>query len=143
MTAPVLKVFFGNGRAFELNMQDITHEESIRQFLNCNTINWITGHIVVSRNSILLSLGLPAIIDDNFKKIYDRGAPMMDISAAMPFEELKKLFTDSQQPIMSGIEKVSNVEALEKIAFSGFHEAYHIGQLGLLRKLIGKEGAIK
>lgn len=143
MTAPVLKVFMGNGRAFGLNMGDITHEESIRQFENCNTINWITGHILVNRSSILVSLGLPAITDDSFKSIYDRGAKMMDISVAKPYEELKKLFTESQQPLMAGIEKVTNAEVLEKLAFGGFHEAYHVGQLGLLRKLTGKEGAIK
>jgi uncharacterized damage-inducible protein DinB len=30
-----------------------------------------------------------------------------------------------------------------KLAFLVFHEAYHVGQLGLLRRNLGKEGAIR
>ena len=29
-----------------------------------------------------------------------------------------------------------------RLAFLQFHEAYHAGQLGLLRRLLGKDGAI-
>ena len=31
---------------------------------------------------------------------------------------------------------------LDKLAFLQFHEAYHSGQLGLLRRIVGKPGAI-
>jgi uncharacterized damage-inducible protein DinB len=31
----------------------------------------------------------------------------------------------------------------DQLAFLQFHEAYHIGQAGLLRRLAGKDGAIR
>ncbi|MCH9008517.1 hypothetical protein IIA29_11025 [candidate division KSB1 bacterium] len=31
----------------------------------------------------------------------------------------------------------------EKLSFLHFHETYHLGQIGLLRRLAGKEGVIK
>jgi len=30
----------------------------------------------------------------------------------------------------------------EALTILGFHEAYHVGQLGIQRRLIGKDGAI-
>jgi hypothetical protein len=31
----------------------------------------------------------------------------------------------------------------DKLGFLQFHEAYHAGQIGLLRRLVGKEGKIQ
>jgi hypothetical protein len=38
---------------------------------------------------------------------------------------------------------VKDEAVMEQVTFLGFHEAYHLGQIGLLRKMLGKEGAIK
>jgi hypothetical protein len=58
-------------------------------------------------------------------------------------ETLKKMYEDSQPFIIQGLDKVKDEALMEQLTFMGFHEAYHLGQIGLLRNILGKEGAIK
>ena len=53
------------------------------------------------------------------------------------------MYEESQPEIMQGVEKIKDEAALDQLTFMGFHEAYHLGQIGLIRKMLGKEGAIK
>lgn len=65
------------------------------------------------------------------------------ISKAVKLEVLKKMYEYSQPSIMQGVEKVKDENLLEQLTFLGLHEVYHLGQIGFIRKLLGKEGAIK
>lgn len=140
---PIQKLFSSNERVFKITFEGITHEESLREMHNCNSANWILGHLVFIRNNILSQLGLPPIADEKMKEVYGRGVIKPDMSKAVPLNMLKKMYEQSQPAIMQGIEKVKDEAALEQLTSLGFHEAYHLGQIGLLRKMLGKEGAIK
>ena len=140
---PIQKLFSSNERLFKINFEGITHEDSLKEMYNCNSANWILGHLVYSRNAILSPLGLPSVGDEKMKEVYARGVTHPDMSKAERLEILKKMYEDSQQSIMQGVEKVKEENLLEQLTFLGFHEAYHIGQIRLIRKLLGKEGAIK
>ena len=72
------------------------------------------------------------------------------------FEKILEAFEASQQPILDGLAEISDAElgtmvpwfeseAPKSVALAGlvFHESYHLGQTGLLRRLLGKEGAIR
>lgn len=37
----------------------------------------------------------------------------------------------------------TSIEQSEEVAGLGFHEAYHAGQIAVIRRVIGKEGLIK
>jgi uncharacterized damage-inducible protein DinB len=84
---------------------------------------------------------------------YKRGsAPVKDGSDARKFEEILADFTTSQERIRAGLgrlkdedlsRKNGDQELGEALHFLHFHEAYHIGQIGLLRRIAGKEGAIR
>lgn len=39
--------------------------------------------------------------------------------------------------------KLENGNVGERLAFLQFHESYHAGQVGLLRRLLGKDGVIR
>jgi len=140
---PIQKLFSSNERLFKLTFEGITHEESLKEMHNCNSANWILGHLVFIRNTILLKLGLPPIADEKMKEIYDRGVVKPDMKKAVLFDTLKKMYEDSQAGIVQGVEKVKDEVELEQITFLGVHEAYHIGQIGLIRKMLGKDGAIR
>jgi len=99
--------------------------------------------MVYIRNTILGLLGLPPLAEEKMKDVYGRGVVKPDMSKAMNLELLKKMYLDSQPYIMQGLERVKDEAVLEQLTFMGFHEAYHLGQIGLLRKMLGKEGAIK
>jgi hypothetical protein len=140
---PIQKLFSSNERVFKINFQDITHDESLLEMNNCNSVNWIIGHMVYIRNTILSHLNLPPLADEKMKEVYGRGVIKPDMAKAMELETLKKMYEDSQPYIMNGVIKVNDEAVLEQLTFMGFHEAYHLGQIGLLRKMLGKEGAIK
>lgn len=139
---PIQKLLASNEWAFNTNLEGITHEESLKEMYNCNSINWIVGYLAYSRNGILLQLGLSPLADEGMKPIYSRGTKL-DTSKALSLDVLKKMYVASQPQIMQEVEKLKDEAKLEKITFMGFHEAYHIGQTGLLRKMLGKEGAIR
>ena len=140
---PIQKLFSSDERVFNVNLQGVTHEESLLEMHNCNSINWIVGHLVYTRNNIMLTLGLPPIADEDMKPVYARGVVGADMTKAYNLDTLKKMYVDSQPLIMDGLLKITDEAVMDQITFMGFHEAYHIGQIGILRKIIGKEGAIK
>lgn len=124
-------------------MDGISHEESIKEIHNCNSVNWIVGHIVYYRNSILAMLNMPPMANESMKEVYGSGVLKPDMKKAVQLDTLKKLFLETQTLIMAQLEKENDEAKLEKITFLGVHETYHIGQIGLLRKLLGMESAIK
>ncbi len=140
---PIQKLFSSDERVFSINLQGITHEESVLEMYNCNSINWIVGHLVYTRNSILSALGLPPIASEDLKPIYARGVVGADMTKALNLDILKKMYVDSQPLVMEGLLKITDEAILDQVTFLGFHEAYHIGQIGILRKMLGKEGARK
>jgi hypothetical protein len=140
---PVQKLFTSNERVFRLNFEGLTHDESLKEINNCNSVNWILGHIVFIRNTLLRELGLPPIANESMKDVYNRGVIKPDLTKAVMLETLKKMYEDSQPFIIQGLDKVKDEALMEQLTFMGFHEAYHLGQIGLLRKMLGKEGAIK
>ncbi len=140
---PILKLYASNERVFKINFEGITQEESLREINNCNSVNWILGHMVYIRNTILGILGLPPLAEEKMKGTYGRGVIKPDMTKAVMLDTLKKMYEDSQPYIMQALEKVKDEAMLEQLTFMGFHEAYHLGQIGMWRKMLGKEGAIK
>lgn len=140
---PIQKLFSSNERIFKINFEGITHEDSLKEMYTCNSANWILGHLVYSRNAILSSLGLPPVANETMKEVYARGVINPDMLKAVNLEILKKKYEESQPSIIQWVGMVKDENLLEQLTFFGFHEAYHLGQIGLIRKLLGKEGAIK
>ena len=158
MDPRVLAFQFGIG-AFVLdrNLQDVTNDESLRQPQpGGNTMNWIVGHVVRTRNQALALLGgTPPFEDDDFAAY---GAGGSATGKTLLLDELKRRFV-TLGPILDGALKCSSPEQLSAAApFSptgnpqetvgtllasiAFHEAYHLGQTGLSRRLLGRPGAL-
>jgi hypothetical protein len=89
-------------------------------------------------------MNLPPVASDKLKTVYERGSKMMtDMGNAENLDVLVKLFDEAQQRILEGANNTYNDEVTDKLTFLGFHEGYHVGQVATMRKLLGKEGAIK
>lgn len=153
--------FTFNHRAFSRNVAGITADESVwAPAGGGNCLNWVAGHIVATRDGLLQVLGAPPCWKSEAAKRYARGGtPITGAADAEPWENLLRLFDESQKLV---VEKVSSLDANalaaapppdrnpfrsddihELIATYTFHESYHVGQTGLLRRLLGKEGGIK
>jgi len=158
MDPQVLAFQFGVGAfVLERNLADVTNEESFRPpDPGGNTMNWIVGHVVRTRNQALALLGEKPPFEDQDFAAY--GASETRSGRTLSIDELKRRF-DTLGPIlddalrgtspsqMSGAAPFSptanpNETIGTLLASIAFHEAYHLGQTGLSRRLLGKRGAL-
>ena len=141
------------------NVGGITHEESLKQPVPAgNCVNWVLGHLVATRSGFLRGIGGEPIWGDADCERYDRhSAPIKNASEAKPLEEIWKAYETSQQRLRKTVSELTPRQLAEKAPFSpasnpdetvgsllavfAFHDAYHTGQTGVLRRLVGKPPA--
>lgn len=138
---------FSNYKVISMNIESITHEESMI-FPNgeANCMNWILGHLIYIRNGFLNILGEEPVWDNEKFSCYNRGAlPLERKDELVGFEELKSYLQQSQDQLEAKLITVESFDpkAIDDIAIFCLHELYHSGQLGYLRRILGKPGAIK
>jgi hypothetical protein len=138
---------FSNYKVISMNIEGITHEESM-MFPNgeANCMNWILGHLIYIRNAFLNILGEESVWDNEKFSCYNRGAlPLERKEELVTFEELKSYLQKSQDKLEAKLITVESFdpEMINDIAIFCLHELYHSGQLGYLRRILGKPGAIK
>lgn len=161
MGIEILMTQFGyNEYALRTNTADMNHQQSCIQPAPAgNCINWIVGHILSTRNKVLQLVDQKPIWSSDEAGWYATGSkPIVDPESALPFDRMFKDLATSQTRIMEGLRKIG-AEGLAKnvppemagdkkvtvgnyLAGLAFHEAYHAGQTGIIRRLVGKDGAI-
>lgn len=158
-TTDALNLLFGvNYQVLKRNLNGVTHEESLLQPEGGgNCLNWVLGHIVATRDNAIKLLNQAPVWDQETAGIYQRGSqPIRDGSQALPLETIVADLERSQERLVTGLGKASEPELKapapdksvaktvgETLFVLQFHEAYHAGQTGLLRRMAGHEGAIK
>ena len=156
MDPEILLYLFGvNHYATKANLEGISQAESLRQpDGGGHCMNWIFGHIVASRNGIFKLLNESPIWADEQVGPYKRGTPeTQQANGMIELQNIHDDFDESQKRLVAALErltledyqkKIGDKDTLgQKLSFLHFHEAYHIGQLGLLRRIVGKPCAIK
>ena len=128
-------------------------EANSRNSENINHIKWIAGHLLNTRlESMSRVTGLEP--DTTYVAQFGRGNSLDPNAAYPPIEEIRDKWSSVADSIGTAItkmpEEVLNAKAPAQVpiaddtvrgmlSFLVSHEAYHIGQLGLLRKMVGKE----
>jgi hypothetical protein len=156
MSDPILSNLFAtNLYAIRMNTEGISDAEALLQPHPAgNCMNWVMGHILASREGALKVLGEAPVLAPEATARYKRGsAPIAGPGDGLPLSELLARLGDSQERLLHGIENAPPAKWEEEgtdfgtvrraIYFLHFHEAYHAGQLALLRRLTGKKGAIQ
>jgi len=147
MNEEVKTVFKFNAHVINKNLEDISQEESvITPDGGGSSINWILGHILITRDYLLSLFGLVSLCGDNMVEIYERGTQKVTIENAIDLKILLKLYNDSQVKIMKALDENdirNDKEKMDNIPGLSFHEAYHAGQTAVLRRVIGKKGVIQ
>jgi len=156
MSAKTLSRMYGiNHQALHVNVKGVTNEEAWiqpRPYGNC--MNWVVGHIVASRNGILAALGEEPIWPKEEAKTYARhSAPITASGEGKPLDLMLGDFDRAQAQINAALARATDADLAKPFGdgdtvggwlhFLQFHEAYHIGQVALLRRIVGHEGAIK
>ncbi len=143
------------------NVDGFTQEESLLQPApagNCQ--NWVVGHLLCIYNQVLPLLGQQPVLEKDALEQYARGSsPLADPAAALDFQQLLTSWAEANERIDAGLASLT-AEALDRpapvspsnnpnetvrslVSTVLFHQAYHSGQTGLLRRMAGKEGAIR
>lgn len=152
MLARMFEVSYG---ALFRNLEGITHEDSlVRPQPAGNCANWILGHIVASRNRVMPLVNVVPIWTLETAFLYSGiEEAQWSTDKALPFRELQADLARTQQELLNALEVLTD-DALarsvsadrtvgEALGFLLWHESYHGGQIALLRRLLGKEGAIR
>jgi uncharacterized damage-inducible protein DinB len=145
----------------ERNLSELSEQEShVAPEAGGNCINWVLGHMTRTRLVLLHLLGkeLPFPLEE-FNAYDDRGGIPFTRKTAIPLDELKRRYKALQEPLVRALNELPQDLMDQPAPFSpsgnpnettgtllasfAFHEAYHAGQTGLLRRVAGKEGAIK
>jgi uncharacterized damage-inducible protein DinB len=138
----------------EQGLKDISHEDSLNPTTTGQTLNWVVGHLADSRNGVIAWLsGEPAWPVEETAR-YKRGSDAITEDEALPLEELFKRYQSVQDALVKHISEVTPEQAQEKAPFSpvnnpdetvgsllatlAFHEIYHLGQIGMLRRMAGQ-----
>ncbi len=148
--------------AIKRNLEDVTNEESLVDPPGAgNCLNWVLGHIVAARNTALKLAGGAPVAGDDITAHYRRGsAPLQPGDKVPDLGTLRGILSDAQHQLVPALAALSDEalaqpvpEQLRRPPLTGsvanalirlhYHEAYHNGQIGLLRRIAGKEGAIK
>jgi uncharacterized damage-inducible protein DinB len=142
-----LKVLEMNNRALNINLDGLSHEDClVTPPGGGNNINWILGHMIISRDDMHEILGMKKKCNESFAEIYARGTSTISADKAIETDELLKTFNDIQKDLVDAVGNTDfsdREKELMSLTFLAFHEAYHTGQTGLLRRIAGKSGAIK
>ncbi|MBN1880515.1 DinB family protein [bacterium] len=149
-----------NGWILEANSAGVTDEESVKKLEpGGNSYNWIVGHILATRNIILKLLGKDPVWNPALEKRYTRGsANITSLNDACSLQLMLSDLKKSTGSIVQGMRTVTPETLAAKAPFSPgnepdetiasllamlvFHESYHAGQTGIVRRLLGKSGAI-
>jgi uncharacterized damage-inducible protein DinB len=142
------------------NVAGLTHEDSLVQPRpGGNCLNWVLGHLLSFYDGMLPVVKQEPVMGEGALKHYVRGAPpIRDGAEALDFEEMLSAWNQAVERVDTGLAGLSP-DVLDRPAPSPtgnpketvrsllttimFHQAYHAGQTAVLRRIAGKEGAIR
>jgi DinB superfamily len=124
-----------------------------------NCANWVMGHLLCTYDKILPALGQDPVGGDGAFKRYERySCALKGSEGAMPMTEMMTAWDEAEKRIEEGLAGLTEERLNEPAPFSPsgnpketmrtllttifFHQSYHTGQLGLLRRMAGKPGAL-
>jgi uncharacterized damage-inducible protein DinB len=147
-------------RVVRLNVDGVSHEESLIQPRpGGNCLNWVMGHLVWVYAGALPMLQQEPVMRQDTLSRYARGAPALrNADEARDFGELVTAWDEATRRVDAGLagfppealgrpaphspsnDPNETIRSLLSTIF--FHQAYHAGQTGVLRRIAGRPGAI-
>ena len=151
---PIALIFKLNNEMVVRSLAGLNDEECWRRpDAAGNPILWLVGHATISRAHLLAKLG--HTYDHGLGTLFDRGARPKEpadypsrAAIESAWQETRGRMRDAfavltdewlaAAPSGRPLPGVANNTGL--IAFLAFHESYHVGQMGYLRRLLGHPG---
>lgn len=151
VAGPLASIFATNDSFINRSIAGLTEDDLWhRPTDQSNPMFWLLGHVVHTRGAALRILG------DDFRTgwgdKFQRGAALQDRNAYPSFSEIERFRGETRERLASRLATVTDEQlareasghalpncriVADQIAFLGLHEAYHVGQLAYVRKMLG------
>ncbi len=120
---------------------------------NSNPMLWMAGHLAQSRARLARLLGVEHAVP--WPSLFTRGAPAPAAEEYPALEEIRGAWEAAGKALRSRLGGMSDGELQGPlqvkipstdgtlrgaIVFALFHEGYHVGQMGYVRRTLGREG---
>ena len=145
-----------NGKLLGLLLGDFEPDDWRHRVNESNHAQWLTGHLANTRRWMLRELG-QTVAEDTWEGFFGAGGKISAESDAVDPATLQAAFEAAGQDVVSTLGALTTADAAKALPkpfpdgsttvggmlnFLHFHEAYHIGQVGLIRRALGKPGLI-
>ena len=146
----------------EMNTNEVSEEQALeRPEDGGNCMNWILGHILFARKGLLTLLGAPLPAAFERIDIYKRGSSGDVADDHLDLATLKATIAETSDTILKLLNEMKDEQLTQEIPADRFpipveeptlwtmlhllmmHEGYHVGQIGLARRIAGGEPVIR
>jgi hypothetical protein len=120
---------------------------------NSNPMLWMAGHLAQSRARLARLLGVQQEVP--WPSLFQRGAPPPGSEAYPALAEVRRAWESAGTALRARLRTMTHDELFADlqvripstdgtlrgaIVFALFHEGYHVGQMGYVRRTLGREG---
>jgi DinB superfamily len=146
----IAEVFGRNLNTLEQNLEGLSGTDFlVRVGEDGMHLNWLLGHVLHARMRLLRELGGFAHPDEQLlETAYVQGTQPSN-AEVFPTQILRDAMGDNQTALETTLQDTDLTQLdprgrtlSDSAARTAWHETYHVGQSGLLRRLAGKTGAI-
>jgi hypothetical protein len=154
--APVAQLYGLNTRLYEQALEGLDRESALRQLApHTNPILWIAGHLASTRFGLATMLGEERPLP--WSKVFHRGAALEDLAGLPDLAVVHQGWREISDVLMPRLSSLTDDELAATsprtfpigdrtirgaITFFTFHEGYHLGQMGYIRKCLGFPGLL-
>jgi uncharacterized damage-inducible protein DinB len=156
VAGPLGVIFTVNNNFISRSIEGLTDDELwYRPTEQTNPMYWLLGHIVHTRGALLRIMG------DEYRTgwgdRFQRGAVLRERAEYPALAEIERVRQETSDRLAARLATMTEAELAQEatghqlpasktvgdqIAFLGLHEAYHVGQLAYVRKMLGHRGII-
>jgi uncharacterized damage-inducible protein DinB len=149
---PATTLFRFNSDMLSLLLANLDPKDADRRWKDGkgSSIVYLTGHLMSSRCDVLKAMG--ASTENPYKGFYGAGAGSQDHDAYPPIGQLKDEWDELADRFHAALNGLTDKDALREgdgsfptpdntlrgnLTFIAWHEAYHLGQVGIMRTEMG------
>jgi hypothetical protein len=149
--APIAHQFRDTTRLYARALEGVSRDALItRPGPRSNPLLWVAGHLVQQRTRVLGALGPARQVP--WDDIFGTGSIIGDLRTYPGIGELEAVWRSSTDELVRRLQTIGAAELtgpapqwlrtedgtlLGALSFAALHEAYHIGQMGFIRKWLG------
>jgi len=136
-------------------IEGFTRADWLARHGDSNHAQWLLGHLAASRGWALRLLGSPLPRED-WEPLFAMGARPTAQSDAVAPERLREAFRSRGVELRDRLSAITPEQTAAEFTelpggtrdvagglhFVHFHESYHLGQIGLLRRMAGRPGPV-